>query len=119
VRQGSRPRVELSGGIVWELLTPTEEPGFEFMHTVYPPGAFSAPDLMRHPGRDYGVLLSGCLDVRVGFATHHLNSGDAIAFDASLPHQLTNPGPGDAETIWVVLDRNRLPNPQVTNEPPQ
>jgi mannose-6-phosphate isomerase-like protein (cupin superfamily) len=110
VRQESRARVELSGGIVWERLTPTDEHGFEFMHTIYPPGAISAPELMRHPGRDYGVLLTGCLDVTVGFATHTLSPGDSISFDASMPHRLANPGPKDAETIWVVLDRNLTPN---------
>jgi transcriptional regulator with XRE-family HTH domain len=105
----SRARIELSGGIVWERLTPTDENGFEFMHTIYPPGAVSAPDLMRHPGRDYGVLLRGVLDVTVGFTVHRLQPGDSIAFDASLPHRLSNPGPGDAETIWVVLNRNPAP----------
>jgi transcriptional regulator with XRE-family HTH domain len=106
VRQESRARIELSGGVVWERLTPTDEHDIEFMHTIYPPGAVSAPELMRHSGRDYGVLIRGQLNVTVGFATHTLNPGDAIAFDASMPHRLANPGPGEAETIWIVLDRN-------------
>jgi transcriptional regulator with XRE-family HTH domain len=109
VRRAERAGIRLSGGIVWERLTPTDEHDFEFMETVYPPGATSAVDMQRHPGRDYGVILEGCLDIDVGFATYHLEAGDSIAFDASLPHRLTNPGPGIARTIWVVLERNRPP----------
>ncbi len=109
VDESGRARIALSGGIVWERLTPTDEHGFEFMHTIYPPGAVSAPELMRHPGRDYGVLLQGILDVTVGFTTYRLKPGDSIAFDASMPHRLSNPGPDEAQTIWVVLDRNLSP----------
>lgn len=121
VEPQERARIELSEGIVWERLTPTDEHGFEFMHTIYPPGAVSAPELMRHPGRDYGVLMSGILDVTVGFTTYHLTPGDSIAFDASLPHRLSNPGTEDAQTIWVVLDRNMSPGlpgrPQAVHKP--
>jgi transcriptional regulator with XRE-family HTH domain len=109
VRRGERARITLSGGITWERLTPTDEHDFEFMQCMYPPGATSAPEMQRHPGRDYGILLEGQLDIDVGFATYHLEPGDSIAFDASLPHRLTNPGTVPARTIWVVLERNRPP----------
>jgi transcriptional regulator with XRE-family HTH domain len=109
VRRDERARIRLSGGICWERLTPTDEHDFEFMHCVYPPGATSASEMQNHPGRDYGILLEGELDIDVGFATHHLEPGDSIAFDASLPHRLTNRGTVPAHTIWVVLERNRPP----------
>lgn len=108
VRRSHRARIDLSGGITWERLTPTDEHDFEFMETVYPPGAVSAPEMLRHPGRDYGVLLEGVLEVTVGFTTYRMQPGDSIAFDASLPHSLANPGPEPARTIWVVLDRNTV-----------
>jgi transcriptional regulator with XRE-family HTH domain len=110
VRKGDRAKIELSGGIVWERITPTDEHDFEFMACMYPPGATSAPETQRHPGRDYGILLEGRLIIDVGFRSFELESGDSIAFDASLPHRLTNPGPEMARTIWVVLDRNRPPS---------
>jgi transcriptional regulator with XRE-family HTH domain len=110
VRQENRAKIRLSGGICWERLTPTDEHDFEFMHCIYPPGATSAADMQRHPGRVYGVLLEGQLDIDVGFTTYHLEPGDSIAFDASLPHRLTNPGNVPAHTIWVVLERNRPPS---------
>lgn len=109
VRRRQRACLQLSGGITWERLTPTDEHDFEFMETVYPPGALSSAEMLRHPGRDYGVLLEGALDVTVGFTTYRLQPGDSIAFDASVPHQLSNPGPEPARTIWVVLDRQTVP----------
>lgn len=111
VRRADRSCIELSDGICWQRLTPTDEHDFEFMETLYPPGAVSAPDMLRHPGRDYGVLLEGQLEITVGFTTYVLAPGDSIAFDASLPHRLHNPGPGNARTIWVVLDRNSVSPP--------
>lgn len=109
VHCNERARIVLSGGITWERLTPTDEHDFEFMQCTYPPGTSSAQEMQRHPGRDYGVLVEGQLDIDVGFTTYHLESGDSIAFDASLPHRLSNPGTVPARTIWVVLDRNRPP----------
>lgn len=111
VRRAERARIQLSGGIIWERLTPTDEHDFEFMQTEYPPGAASAQEMLRHAGRDYGVLLNGILEVTTGFSVHLLHPGDSIAFDASLPHRLYNPGPEPARTIWVVLDRNRRISP--------
>lgn len=108
VRRGNRAQIVLSGGITWERLTPTDEHDFEFMETNYPPGAVSSAEMLRHAGRDYGVVLEGILDVTVGFTTHRLHPGDSIAFDASIPHLLSNPGPDPARTIWVVLDRHSL-----------
>ncbi|HZS94199.1 MAG TPA: cupin domain-containing protein [Chloroflexota bacterium] len=108
VKPADRARIELSGGIVWERLTPTDEHDFEFIETIYPPGAVSAPEMSQHTGRDYGVILEGRLDITVGFTTYRLEAGESIAFDASLPHSLANPGPGVAKTIWVVLDRHAV-----------
>jgi transcriptional regulator with XRE-family HTH domain len=107
VRRHERARIDLAGGISWERLTPTDEHDFEFMTCVYPPGAVSDSEMQRHPGRDYGILLEGELDIEVGFTVHHLEPGDSIAFDASLPHRLTNPGQVPARTVWVVLERYR------------
>lgn len=108
VRRGERARIALSGGITWDRLTPTDEHDFEFMETVYPPGATSSAEMLRHAGRDYGVVLEGTLEVIVGFTTYRLGPGDSIAFDASVPHRLSNPGPHPARTIWVVLDRHSM-----------
>jgi len=106
VRRADRRRVELDHGVVWESLVPAEEPGIEWMMIHYPPGAVSAATPQRHGGRDYGVVVRGCLTARVGFADYQLQRGDAIAFDASIPHQLRNDGQAAVEAVWLVLDRH-------------
>jgi mannose-6-phosphate isomerase-like protein (cupin superfamily) len=102
---GARERIQLAGGVVWERLTPTDEHDFEFLEVIYPPGAASGPQLQAHSGRDYMLVLEGKLDLMVGSTLHHLGRGDSFAWDASLPHRLSNPGFTAAKLIVVVLDR--------------
>ena len=37
-----------------------------------------------------------------GGGGHDLDSGDAVTFDADLPHHFENPGPGEARFYAVV-----------------
>ena len=68
--------------------------------------------MMRHPGREYGVVLEGRLGVRLRFEEYALGPGDSIAFDSTQPHRLWNlescPSSGSgsssvatADAIWV------------------
>ena len=107
-----RQRVEMSG-VVWERLTHDHDPYVDFLHVEYAPGSSScAPDqLMRHGGREYGHLVSGRLDVQVGFDTWSLGPGDSIHFDSTTPHRLSNPYDEPCTAVWFVLarrDDNRL-----------
>jgi transcriptional regulator with XRE-family HTH domain len=101
-----RSRVEMSG-VVWERLTHDHDPYVDFLHVEYAPGSSScAPDqLMRHGGREYGHLVSGRLDVQVGFETYSLGPGDSIHFDSSTPHRLSNPYDEPCTAVWFVLAR--------------
>lgn len=102
-----RKRVEMSG-VVWERLTHDHDPYVDFLHVEYAPGSAScAPDqMMRHGGREYGHLLSGRLDVQVGFETYHLDPGDSIHFDSMTPHRLSNPYDEPCTAVWFVLERH-------------
>ncbi|MFC7360752.1 helix-turn-helix domain-containing protein [Nocardioides astragali] len=101
-----RKRLEMSG-VVWEQLTHDRDPYVDFLHVEYAPGSSScAPDqLMRHGGREYGYLLSGWLDIQVGFETYSLGSGDSIHFDSMTPHRLSNPYEEPCTAVWFVLAR--------------
>jgi mannose-6-phosphate isomerase-like protein (cupin superfamily) len=94
-------------GVVWERLTHDHDPYVDFLHVEYAPGSSScAPDqLMRHGGREYGHLVSGRLDVQVGFETYSLGPGDSIHFDSSTPHRLSNPYDEPCTAVWFVLAR--------------
>lgn len=105
VRAGERRRVQMSG-VVWEQLT-ADDPLVDFLHVEYSPGSASCPedDMVRHGGREYGVIVTGRLEVQVGFETYSLGPGDSIHFDSSTPHRLSNPHEEPCTAVWFVLAR--------------
>ena len=109
-RRTSRRSIDLEQGVRWELLTPTPEPGAEFLEVVYPTGGSSSPTdhAVRHNGRDYCLILDGELSVQIGFEEHLLETGDSLAFDATLPHRFWNAGPVPVRAVWLVLERAGL-----------
>ena len=108
-RADSRPRLELDSGVVWQRLTAHHDPIIEFLHVVYEPGGASNAkgNLVRHAGREYGIVLTGELDVTVGFETYRLGPGDSISFSSDEPHLLANNGDVPATGIWFVVGRRQ------------
>ncbi|MFN8164560.1 MAG: cupin domain-containing protein, partial [Solirubrobacterales bacterium] len=88
----------------------------DFLQTTYHPGSSSSGSekLVRHNGREYGVVLSGELELTVGFETYQLGPGDACSFDSNEPHRLANPGSEPATAIWFVIGR-RQSDPRSVN----
>jgi transcriptional regulator with XRE-family HTH domain len=115
VNAHDRVTINLASGVTWERLTPTSDPGVEFLHVVYDVGSESCPEdsLVTHGGKEYGLILSGQLGVRIGFDEHELGPGDSISFDSSSPHRLWTIGDERATAIWVVVGRqsdSRIPS---------
>jgi len=108
VHPTERHVVELDSGVIWERLTSHEHEDVDFLHVIYDVGGSSASDerLMRHPGREYGYVLSGRLGVQLGFERHELGPGDSIAFDSTTPHRLWNLGDEAVHGIWFVVGRD-------------
>jgi transcriptional regulator with XRE-family HTH domain len=108
VHPGDRHVVELASGVRWERLTSHEQEDVDFLHVIYDVGGASAPDErpMRHPGREYGFVISGRLGVQLGFERHELSPGDSIAFDSTVPHRLWNLGDEPVHGIWFVVGRD-------------
>ena len=106
-RAESRPVVDLESGVRWERLSARNEPGVEFLMTVYPPRSESGPadGLVRHTGREFGIVLKGTLSLTVGFDEYTLEPGDSVFFDSTVPHRLHNDGEETVEAVWVVLGR--------------
>lgn len=74
-------------------------------HTLRPKARTGGPgDRPIHaPGsRETVVALNGRLAVVIDEERHPLSPGDAITFDADLPHHFENPGRGDARFLAVV-----------------
>jgi transcriptional regulator with XRE-family HTH domain len=103
VRRGHRATLDIRGGIQWERLTPRSFDNVEFLELVYGPGAESHSQLYRHPGWEMVVVLSGRLDIFVGFERYELRLGDSLAFPSSRPHRYVNPADVTTRAISVIL----------------
>jgi transcriptional regulator with XRE-family HTH domain len=101
-----RAAIELMNGVRWERLTPAEEDSIQFLEICYRPGASSGPALSRHPGREFGLMLAGEIQLDLGFERHSLFAGDSIIFDSNTPHRLYNEGIDDARAVWIVMKRD-------------
>jgi transcriptional regulator with XRE-family HTH domain len=106
-RAATRHRIRLASGVLWERLTTLSEPGIEFLHVTYEVGGASSPPdaFQRHAGHEWGYVLSGRLQVRIGFEEYTLEPGDAISINSSIPHRLATIGDEPVEAIWFVLGR--------------
>jgi transcriptional regulator with XRE-family HTH domain len=106
-RSRTRSTIQLESGVRWERLTATPDPEADFLYVVYDPAGSSsqADAFIRHPGREYGFILSGTLEVTVGFDTYEVGPGDSISFDSMTPHRLRNTGTEPVEGIWLVVGR--------------
>ncbi len=105
-RAADHPTIKLSSGPRWSRLTVVGEPDAEFLEVVYAPGTPAPADDIRHEGREYGVVISGRLNVLVDGAAAVLEPGDSIVFDSALPHRFWNESDGEVRAIWFVRDRD-------------
>ncbi|MBO0875091.1 MAG: helix-turn-helix domain-containing protein [Pseudonocardia sp.] len=103
VRRAERVGIDIEGGVRWERLTPTTLRDVEFMELVYGPGAQSSPTLYRHPGTEMIVILSGRLDIHLGFESYHLGPGDSMHFSSALPHRYVNPTQETTRAVTTIL----------------
>ena len=99
---GSRAR-----GHTYEIVTPPL-PGQRAevsCHLLARGAATGGPDdpPMHEPGsRETAVVTSGRLRLVCDGVSHDLENGDAVTFDADLPHHFENPGPEEAALLAVV-----------------
>ncbi len=103
VRRGSRAAIDIEGGVRWERLTPETKAHLDFFELVYGPGAESNPTLYSHPGTEMVLMLTGRLDISVGFDTYRLGPGDSMEFPSSLPHRYANPDGDEARAVTVIM----------------
>lgn len=104
-RADRRKVIELESGVRWERLTPSDDPDVDFLYCVYEVGGASSstPGLLRHTGKEYGLVISGRLRITLGFDTHLLEPGDSIAFEATTPHRYANAGDQPVHFVTCVV----------------
>jgi transcriptional regulator with XRE-family HTH domain len=106
-RSSNRTSISLESGVGWQRLTAQPDHNVDFLYLRYPPGSESTPahSLMRHNGTEYGYVLSGTLEVSIGFDTYVLGPGDSISFDCTQPHRFATVGDEAVEAVWFVVGR--------------
>jgi transcriptional regulator with XRE-family HTH domain len=109
VHPDQRRVLQLDSGVTWELLGDLPRHTVDFLLVTYEPGGSSSSSggLMRHPGSEYGHLLSGELMLTLGFEEMVLRPGDSICFDSATPHRYRNEGGVPAVGVWFVIERDR------------
>ncbi len=109
VHPAERKVLVLDTGVTWELLGEMPHHAVDFMRVTYPPGGTSSSNggLMRHPGSEYGHLLSGELILTLGFEELTLRAGDSVSFESSTPHRYRNEGEEAAIGIFFVSEHDR------------
>jgi transcriptional regulator with XRE-family HTH domain len=102
LKGGARQR-----GHRWEVVTPPR-PGqrAEVSHHELAPGAATGgpddPPMHEAGARETAIVLQGSLRLVCAGVPHDLSEGDAVTFDADLPHHFENPGPGAARFHAVM-----------------
>ena len=108
VRSGERRRGgSAQGGHRFEILTaPLPGQRAELSrHVLAPGGKTGGPGdpPMHEPGsRETSLVQRGTLTFVCDGARHELATGDAVTFDADLPHHFENPDTGEARFLSVV-----------------
>ncbi|MGI8631064.1 MAG: helix-turn-helix domain-containing protein [Solirubrobacterales bacterium] len=106
VRAGDRRETHRDGHRFTELTPPLPGQRADVSEHVLAAGSTTAgPDdpPIHEPGaRETAVVLAGTPILWVEGTEHRLAPGDAVTFDADLPHHFENPGPGEARFIAVV-----------------
>ncbi|MFL5886968.1 MAG: helix-turn-helix domain-containing protein [Thermoleophilaceae bacterium] len=106
-RNERRPGGALGRGHVYEVLTPAL-PGqrAEVSTHVLAPGAATGGEddpPMHEPGsRETLVVMRGQVRLVCAGTGYDLDDGDAVTFDADLPHHFENPGTKEARFMSVV-----------------
>ena len=106
VSSDERELLTLESGVTWERLGLVPNHHVEFLLVTYQPGSASSPDgrLMRHSGTEYAYLISGKLELTLGFDKYPLAPGDSACFESTRPHAYHNHGDVPAIGVWFVVE---------------
>jgi transcriptional regulator with XRE-family HTH domain len=105
-RAGDRQVIDLSGGVRWEQLDASHDPGVVFAFVTYEVGVeVDGRPAARHDGREYGYMVSGRLAIELGGERVEIGPGDAVSFDSRQPHRFSAVGEEAARAVWLNVAR--------------
>ncbi|MET7541152.1 cupin domain-containing protein [Streptomyces sp. NPDC055059] len=72
------------------------------MRTSLEPGGGSDAAYSLQVDSIFALAIRGSLELVVHGTPRHLQSGDSLTFPARSAHEWSDPGPVDAEVVWVI-----------------
>lgn len=101
MKAGSRTQVAFGGGIVLERLV-VPGPGLLLQADIHlVPPRESGGQQISHVGEEFGYVLSGSIELRIGDEVHVLGPHDSFHFRSELPHSYRNLGETEARIVWI------------------
>ncbi len=85
----------------YEMLTPDLSGALQATWVRSWPGHDTSGTPFLHNGEEFGVVVSGRLEVHVGADRYLLGPGDSIRFSSTVPHWFVNRGPEPVDAVWV------------------
>ncbi len=105
VRSAERRRVDGHGlttaNATYELLTPDLSGDLEATWVTSQPGHDTSATPFKHNGEEFGIVISGTIDVYLDGKRYRLEKGDSIRYSSTVPHWYVNTSDGPAHCIWV------------------
>ena len=100
VRKQERHIIHLGhDGSCVSLLSPLASQHLELALFELPPGAVSWSTARSHAGQQCHLLLQGTVRADYGDKTYHLEEGDSILWEGTLPYRLENIGTNEARLL--------------------
>jgi transcriptional regulator with XRE-family HTH domain len=93
VRKEHRKRLVPSDGLIYELLTPDLNRRLEVLRVQISCGFDNSERPFVHEGEECVHMLEGELLIYIGGDEYHLEEGDSITYDPTVPHWYRNPFP--------------------------
>jgi quercetin dioxygenase-like cupin family protein len=102
VRRAERRRLEVpSDGITHEMLVPNTNRRLGMIQTTIPAGYAGDELPYSHAGEEIVLVLSGGVTAFIGGQVFELAEGDALSYDAALPHTWSNPHAEEAVVLFA------------------
>jgi transcriptional regulator with XRE-family HTH domain len=102
VRKEHRKRLVPSEGLIYELLTPDLNRRLEVLRVQIAPGFDNSERPFVHEGEECVHMLEGELFIYIGGDEYHLEEGDSITYDPTVPHWYRNPFPRPTLGFGVI-----------------
>ncbi|WP_353112946.1 XRE family transcriptional regulator [Microbacterium sp.] len=96
-----RSTPEGMGHAVYELLVPDLNGSLEGLWVVTDPGHDTSATPFTHGGEEFGLIISGRLEVCIDGELFALGTGDSIRFDSTKPHWFRNSSDEQCVAVWV------------------